>query len=133
MIGTVIKGVTVGVGALAAKLVANAVNNLAFHGSMAGPAKTAVTAGVGAAGYVVLKKVAPKFATPFAIGAGIVVAFDLFDQFARPALPAMLQDYAVGNLQDYQQGSLQGWAPQGGMAGWPNLSGSDSVYGDQLY
>lgn len=130
MIGVVVKGVQVGVGAIAARVAANAVNNLAFKSApLSGVAKIGLEAGVGVAGYMGLKMLKQgAFANAFAVGAGIIVALDLYDTFVKGMLPPMLQDYSYGSLNDYQYGSLNGWAPQGG----EGLSGG-SVYADGVY
>lgn len=115
ILGGVTKGVFAGVGAIAARIVANGVNNLAFKGSISGPAKIGLEAAVGVVGFLGLKSLpaTKKFAAPFAVGAGIIVALDLYDSYLKAMLPAMLQDYSYGALNDYQTGQLNGWAPQG--------------------
>ena len=62
------------------------------------------------------------------MGAGIIVALDLYDSYVKGMLPALLQDYSYGSLNDYQTGQLNGWAPQAGLE--PGLGG---VYDDGVY
>jgi hypothetical protein len=132
MLGGVVKGVTVGVGAIAARVVSNAVNNLAFKSApLSGVSKIGLEAGVGVGGWFALKALKqPGLANAFAVGAGIVVALDLYDQFVKGSLPPLLQDYAYGSLNDYQYGSLNGWAPQPGVD--TGMSGGN-VYDEGVY
>lgn len=135
ILAPIIKGATVGVGALAAKVASNAVNNLAFGGKLAGPAKIGLEAGVGVAGYLALKAFKqPALASAFAVGAGIVVAFDLYDSYVKGMLPAQLQDYSYGVLQGWApQAAISGWAPQAGMSAYSEGSLQGAGYEDSVY
>jgi hypothetical protein len=132
VVGVVTKGLTLGLGAVSARLVANAVNNLAFKDkALTGLPKIGLEAAVGAGGWFALKSLKQgAFANAFATGAGIVVALDLYDLYVKGMLPAMLQDYAYGNLNDYQYGALNGWAPQPGLEA--GMSGGN-VYDGGVY
>lgn len=121
IVGTLTRGLSLGFGAVAANVAANGVNNLLGANALTGPAKIAMKAAVGVIAVPMLLKFIPggkKFAGSVALGAGIAVAFDIYDQWIKAALPAYLQDYEYGSLNAYRNGVLEGWAPQdGGMSG----------------
>jgi hypothetical protein len=140
VMGTLIKGATIGLGAAAANAATNAVNHFGFNGTMSGPTKLALKAGVGVGGWFVLKKLNQStFANAFLIGAGVAVALDVYEQFVKPALVTSapwLADYEYGQLGAYRGGSLQGWAPQQGLSGWApqsGLSGDGDAYAEGAY
>lgn len=136
-----VKGATgVGLGAVGAKLVSNAVTNTLVKQAATNPImKVAVTAGVGIVGSFVVGKLLKQraLATGLAVGAGVVVVLDLFDMYLAPHLPATLKDYGYGALNGwapqgmsaYQAGQLNGWMPQGnaGMSGGGIYEGT--IYG----
>jgi hypothetical protein len=135
VLGPVMKGITLGIGAVAARAAANAVKNTFFKDPAApiSPVvKIGLEAGVGVVGYIALGKLLKQrgLANAFAVGAGIVVAMDLYDSFVAGMLPAILKDYSYGSLNDYQTGQLNGWAPQSGIE--PGL-GSANMYADGIY
>lgn len=132
IVGTLIKGATAGIGVIAANAATAAVNHFGFNGTMTGPTKILLKAGVGAAGYMALKALKkPSLASAFLVGAGIAVALDAYQQFVQPTVVAQapwLADYDYGSLSGYREGNLQGWAPQPGVSGWAPqgaLSGGD--------
>lgn len=130
IVGTLTKGAALGAGAIATNLATNGVNKLLGANALNGPAKLALKAGVGLVALPMLLKFVPggkKFAAQVALGAGIVIALDIFDQYIKESVPAYLQDYEYGSLNDYQYGALNGWAPQDGM------SGGAGVYDDGVY
>lgn len=125
----IMKGVTLGLGMIGAEVATNAVNNLLGANKQSGIGKIALKAGLGFAAPMVLKFVpgAKKFAGPLAVGIGLSIAWDLYQMYLVPSLPA--------SLKDYQYGSLDGWAPQAGVADYQygSLNGSGSAYGEGAY
>lgn len=114
LVNTLMKGATLGLGAIAANAATAAANHFAFNGTMAGPAKLGLKAGVGIAGYFGLKALKQgSLANAFLVGAGIAVALEAYDQFVKPTVAA-----SVPWLADYDYGSLSGWAPQPGVGNW---------------
>jgi hypothetical protein len=124
--GTLIKGATLGLGAVAARLAANGVNYYLIKGGDKGTgtpltdvSKVALEAGVGVGGWFLLKKMGQaSLANSFLIGAGIAVALDVYDLYIKDSIVKSLP-----GLADYSYGSLQGWAPQAGIAGWAPQTG----------
>lgn len=131
LVGTLMKGAGLAAGVIAANAATAAANNTFLKANPAtGIAKIALKAGIGIVALPLLLKMVPggkKFAGSVAIGAGIAVALDLWNQFGAGMLPAELHDYEVGTLSAYRPGQLDGWAPQGGMSGGPG------VYDEQVY
>jgi len=127
MVGTLTKGLALGGGAVATNLVTNGVNYLIGGGKAAtgkqldGLAKTGLKAAIGLVALPMLIRFVPggaKFAGQVRMGAGIAIAFDLYDQYVKAKLPIYLQDYQYGALSEwaplgnYERGALTDWAPQ---------------------
>lgn len=127
-LGTFVKGLTgAGVGAIGARLAANAVKNQFFP--TASPVmKIAIEAGVATVGAYLVGSVLKQraLAAGLAAGGAVIVALDIYDAFIKPSLPAILQDYQTGTLSD--------WAPQGQLGAYErgSLSGGN-VYDDDVY
>lgn len=136
IVGVLTKGLAVGAGAVATNLATNALNH-ATGNKLTGPVKLAAKAAVGLVALPMLLKFIPggkKFAAQVAMGAGVAVALDIYEQYVKANVPAYLQDYHYGSLNAYEQGSLNGWAPQQGMSGWlPQEGGVSGVYDGGVY
>lgn len=126
VMGTLTKGLAIGAGAVAANVATNAVNYMLKGGAkgtgteITGAGKIALKAGIGIIALPMLLKFVPgakKFAGPVAIGAGVAVFLDIWDQYIKTNLPSYLQDYQYGALNSYQTGELNGWMPQEGVSG----------------
>lgn len=131
MFGGLMKGLVAGGGAIATNLATNGVNHLLGASALTGPSKIALKAGVGLIALPMVLGFVPggkKFAAHVRLGAGIAIAFDIYEQYVKGALPAYLQDYQYGSLNDYQYGALNGWAPQAAMSG-----AGDSTYDGGVY
>lgn len=138
LMGKVTKGLTIGAGAVATNVATNFIAKYLPPEWQSGPAKLGIKAGVGLIVLPTLLKFIPggrKFAGPVMIGAGVVIALDIWTAYIAPNVP-FLSDYemtGMGEYTDASAGFQLGDAYSSSGPGEEGMGYRENIYADTMY
>jgi hypothetical protein len=125
VMGNLTRGMTIGAGAVATNIATGFISKWLPANLTSGPTLLIVKAGVGLVALPMLLKMVPggrKFASSVAVGAGVVIALDIFNAYIAPNIPG---------LHDYEAPGLMGYG--GGDAPPEEIGAAENMYGDTIY
>jgi len=129
------RGVTIGGGAIATNVATGFISKFLPENLKTGPVVLGVKAAVGLLVLPMLLGFIPggrKFANSVRLGAGVVIALDIWNVYIAPNIPG-LSDYETGILQDYETGVLSGYGSLIESESIVSAPTGSGVYGGSIY